>query len=44
MRKKVIFIDVDGPLAWNTWDDGKVTIAGGVEDFTIPYPWVKEDW
>ena len=43
MRKKIIFIDVDGPLAWATWDDGKVTIAGGVEDFTIPYPWVKED-
>ena len=39
MRKKVIFIDVDGPLAWATWDDGKVTIDGGQEDFTIPYPW-----
>ena len=24
MRKKIIFIDVDGPLAWATWDDGKV--------------------
>jgi len=43
MRRKIIFIDVDGPLAWNTWDDGKVTIRGGVEDFQIPYPWVKED-
>ena len=43
MRKKVIFIDVDGPLAWGTWDDGKVIIAGGGGDFTIPYPWVKED-
>lgn len=43
MRKKVIFIDVDGPLAWATWNDGKVTIKGGIEDFQIPYPWVKED-
>lgn len=43
MRKKVIFIDVDGPLAWATWNDGKVTIPGGQGDFTIPYPWVKED-
>lgn len=43
MRKKIIFIDIDGPLAWGTWNDGKVTITGGVEDFTIPYPWVKED-
>jgi hypothetical protein len=43
MRKKIIFIDVDGPLAWGTWNDGKVTISTGVEDFQIPYPWVKED-
>ena len=43
MRRKIIFIDVDGPLAWATWNDGKVTISGGVEDFQIPYPWVKED-
>jgi hypothetical protein len=43
MRKKIIFIDVDGPLAYGTWDIGKVTIAGGNGDFTIPYPWVKED-
>jgi hypothetical protein len=43
MRKKVIFIDIDGPLAWATWDDGKVTIEGGQGDFQIPYPWVKED-
>jgi len=43
MRKKIIFIDVDGPLAWATWNDGKVTISTGVEDFQIPYPWVKED-
>jgi hypothetical protein len=43
MRRKIIFIDVDGPLAWGTWRDGKVTITGGAEDFQIPYPWVKED-
>ena len=43
MRKKIIFIDVDGPLAWATWYDGKVTITGRQEDFTIPYAWVKED-
>jgi hypothetical protein len=43
MRRKIIFIDVDGPLAWATWTDGKVTIDMGVEDFQIPYPWVKED-
>jgi hypothetical protein len=43
MRRKIIFIDVDGPLAWGTWRDGKVTINTGVEDFQIPYPWVKED-
>jgi hypothetical protein len=43
MRRKIIFIDVDGPLAWATWNDGKVTINGGVEDFQIPYSWVKED-
>lgn len=43
MRRKIIFIDVDGPLAWSTWDDGKVTIQTGGDDFQIPYPWVKED-
>jgi len=43
MRRKIIFIDVDGPLAWGTWGDGKVTISGGVEDFTIPYSWDKAD-
>jgi len=43
MRKKIIFIDIDGPLAWATWDDGEVTIEGGQHDFQIPYPWVKED-
>jgi len=24
MRRKIIFIDVDGPLAWATWGDGKL--------------------
>lgn len=41
---KVIFIDIDGPLAWATWNDGPVTISDGSSDkFKIPYPWVKED-
>lgn len=43
MTKKIIFIDIDGPLAWGTWEDGKVNIYSGVQDFTIPYAWVKED-
>lgn len=41
---KTVFIDIDGPLAWGTWDGGKVKIMGGTSnEFTIPYPWVKED-
>ena len=43
MRKKIIFIDIDGPLAWGSWNDGKVTISGGVEDFQIPYSWDRAD-
>lgn len=44
MRKKIIFIDVDGPLAWATWDDGKVKINENMmTEFTIPYPLVRED-
>lgn len=44
MRGKVIFIDVDGPLAWATWDEGPVTImANTSHSFNIPYSWVKED-
>jgi hypothetical protein len=44
MRSKVIFIDVDGPLAYATWPDGKVKISeGNSDEFTIPYAWVKED-
>ena len=44
MRKKIIFIDVDGPLAWSTWDDGHVFInEDASNEFSIPYAWVKED-
>lgn len=44
MRRKVIFIDIDGPLAWATWDMGRVKINEGTDrEFTIPYPLVKED-
>jgi len=42
-ERKIIFIDVDGPLAWGTWGDGRVKLNGGSELFTIPYPWVEED-
>ena len=44
MRKKIIFIDIDGPLAWGTWADGRVKINENMSnEFTIPYPLVKED-
>lgn len=44
MRRKIIFIDVDGPLAWGTWGDGRVTLNDTNKTFfTIPYPWVQED-
>lgn len=43
MRRKIIFIDIDGPLAWDTWEDGKVTLADTDKTFTIPYPWVEKD-
>lgn len=35
---KVIFLDIDGPMAWGTWPEGEVQIN---ESLTIPYPWVK---
>ena len=35
---KIIFVDVDGPLSYGTWDEGKVKIN---DDLTIPYPWVQ---
>lgn len=40
MNNKIIFLDVDGPLAWSTWESGKVKIN---DRLTIPYAWVKED-
>jgi hypothetical protein len=43
MRRKIIFIDVDGPLAWGTLDNGRVTLDDNNKTFTIPYPWVQED-
>ena len=44
MRQKIIFIDIDGPLAWGSWNDGKVTInEGTMGEFTIPYTWDKAD-
>ena len=43
VRRKIIFIDVDGPLAWGTWGDGRVMLNESTKTFTIPYPWVEED-
>ena len=44
MRQKIIFIDIDGPLAWGTWDRGYVTLNEDERnEFSIPYQWVKED-
>lgn len=44
MYHKVIFIDIDGPLSWGTWHDGRVKISEGTSsEFTIPYPWEKEE-
>ncbi len=44
MRKKIIFIDVDGPLAWATWEQGWITINEDMtNEFGIPYAWVQED-
>ena len=41
---KIIFIDIDGPLAWGTWGEGKVEITEAINHpFDIPYPWVQED-
>jgi len=36
---KVLFLDIDGPLAWGTRDEGPIKIIGGV---SIPYPWLQE--
>lgn len=43
MRRKIIFIDVDGPLAHGTWGAGRVHLNDSSKTFTIPYPWVEED-
>ncbi len=44
MNNPVIFIDIDGPLAWATWEDGRVEITEMIQQpFKIPYPWVQED-
>jgi hypothetical protein len=43
MQHKIIFIDVDGPLAWGTWDDGSVKLSAGSQLFNIPHSWVEED-
>jgi hypothetical protein len=43
MRRKIIFVDIDGPLAWGTWRDGRISLDEGREAFTIPYPWIEED-
>lgn len=40
---KVIFIDIDGPLAWDTIHLGKVSLNFGGSIFKIPYPWVEDD-
>jgi hypothetical protein len=44
MRGKAIFIDIDGPLSWGNWGDGKVKILEGTtHEFTIPYAWDKAE-
>jgi len=44
MRGKVIFIDIDGPLSWGNWGDGKVKIMEGtMNEFIIPYAWDKAE-
>jgi hypothetical protein len=39
MKEKIIFVDVDGPLAYGTWLDGRFLI----DDIKMPYPWVKSE-
>lgn len=42
--RRIIFIDIDGPLSWGTWGDGRVKINENTsKEFTIPYPLVRED-
>ena len=37
---KVIFLDIDGPLAWGTWFDGRLQLDANL---TIPYPWLHKE-
>lgn len=42
----IIFVDIDGPLSWGTWMEGKVkieTFRNSQRDIEIPYKWVSED-
>lgn len=39
MKEKIIFVDVDGPLAYNTWELGRFKI----DDINMPYPWVQQE-
>lgn len=46
MNNPIVFVDVDGPLAWGTFFNGRVTIealGNSEDDIVIPYPWVTED-
>lgn len=46
MNSPVIFIDIDGPLAYGTWMDGEVeieTFRNKADKIKIPYAWVQED-
>lgn len=36
---KIIFLDIDGPLAWETENEGSVKIP----PISIPYPWIQEE-
>jgi hypothetical protein len=40
MNDKVIFVDIDGPISYGTWMNGKVKIN---DNLTIPYDWIQSD-
>lgn len=43
---KIIFLDIDGPIAHGTWMDGPMTLesfSNTGKHIEIPYGWVKED-
>lgn len=43
---KIIFVDIDGPLAHGTWMDEEVeieTFRNSSQTVKIPYAWVRED-